>query len=277
VDTGQRRPSRLDPVDGIYLLALTAGEMRVFIGDIEVARVPGPWTAAMLPQLAHTQSADTLLLCHPEMGPHRVTRTGHASWTVKPWDFVREPFYRFLPSAVLTPSGTSGAITLTASEPLFQALHAAGTRFRIGGKRVIVTAVASPMQASATVEDAPLDSAAPTLDWDESAFSWARGWPVCLCFHQDRLVIGGSRDLPNRLWLSRTGDLFNFDLGTGLDDQAIEFGLVSDQVNAIRGVFSGGHLQVFTSGAEWMVSGTPLTPASIQLHGRPASARRSPA
>ena len=165
-----------------------------------------------------------------------------------------------------TPSGTSGAITLTASEPLFQAVHAAGTRFRIGGKRVIVTAVASPMQASATVEDAPLDSAAPTLDWDESAFSWARGWPVCLCFHQDRLVIGGSRDLPNRLWLSRTGDLFNFDLGTGLDDQAIEFGLVSDQVNAIRGVFSGGHLQVFTSGAEWMVSGTPLTPASIQLH-----------
>ena len=34
-----------------------------------------------------------------------------------------------------------------------------------------------------------------------------------------------------------------------LDDQGIEFGLVSDQVNAIRGVFSGQHLQVFTSGA----------------------------
>ena len=248
-----------------YLLALTAGEMRVFIGDAEVARVPGPWGAAMLPQLAHTQSADTLLLCHPEMAPQRITRTGHASWTVQPWAFVREPFHRFLPSAVLTPSGTAGAITLTASEPLFRIGHVA-TRFRLGGKRVVVTAVASPTQATATVEDAPLASAAPTLDWDESAFSWARGWPVCLCFHQDRLVVGGSRDLPNRLWMSRTGDLFNFDLGAGLDDQAIEFGLVSDQVNAIRGVFSGGHLQVFTSGAEWMVSGTPLTPASIQLH-----------
>lgn len=248
-----------------YLLALTAGEMRVFVGDAEVARVPGPWTAAMLPQLAHTQSADTLLLCHPEMAPQRITRTGHASWTVQPWAFVREPFHRFLPSAVLTPSGTTGAITLTASEPLFRIGHVA-TRFRLGGKRVVVTAVASPTQATATVEDAPLASAAPTLDWDESAFSWARGWPVCLCFHQDRLVVGGSRDLPNRLWMSRTGDLFNFDLGAGLDDQAIEFGLVSDQVNAIRGVFSGGHLQVFTSGAEWMVSGTPLTPASIQLH-----------
>ena len=67
-----------------YLLALTAGEMRVFVGDAEVARVPGPWTAAMLPQLAYTQSADTLLLCHPEMAPQRITRTGHASWTVQP-------------------------------------------------------------------------------------------------------------------------------------------------------------------------------------------------
>ena len=120
-------------------------------------------------------------------------------------------------------------------------------------------------QATATVEEALAGTAA-TTDWEEAAFSAVRGWPVTLCFHQDRLVLGGSRDLPNRLWLSRTGDLFNFDLGTGLDDQAIEFGLVSDQVNAIRGVFSGQHLQVFTSGAEWMVSGAPLTPGSIQLN-----------
>ena len=39
-----------------YLLALTAGEVRVFVGDAEVARVPGPWSAAMLPQLAHTRA-----------------------------------------------------------------------------------------------------------------------------------------------------------------------------------------------------------------------------
>lgn len=41
---------------------------------------------------------------------------------------------------------------------------------------------------------------------------------------------------------------------------------MSDQVNAIRAVFSGRHLQVFTSGAEWMVTGQPLAPTSIQLH-----------
>ena len=104
----------------------------------------------------------------------------------------------------------------------------------------------------------------PTPDFEEPAFSALRGWPVTVAFHQDRLVIGGSRDLPNRLWLSKAGDLFNFDLGEGLDDEAIEFPILSDQVNAIRGVFSGRHLQVFTSGAEWMVTGDPLTPTSVQ-------------
>ena len=34
----------------------------------------------------------------------------------------------------------------------------------------------------------------------------------------------------------------------------------------MRAVFSGRHLQVFTSGAEYMVTGDPLTPASIQVN-----------
>jgi hypothetical protein len=50
-----------------------------------------------------------------------------------------------------------------------------------------------------------------------------------------------------------------------LDDESIEFSIFSDQVNAIRAVFSGRDLQVFTSGAEWQVTGSPLTPNSVQI------------
>ena len=59
--------------------------------------------------------------------------------------------------------------------------------------------------------------------------------------------------------------MFNFDLGKAVDDDAIEFGILSDQVNAIKAVVSTRHLLVFTTGAEWMVSGEPLTPEKIQL------------
>jgi hypothetical protein len=261
-------PARLIPfefnTEQTYLLVFTPGWMTVFMGDAPVAWLPGPWTAAMLPQLAYTQSADTLLLFHPDMAPRKVTRSSHANWSLSDFELPSIPFHAFAQGVWLTPYGTSGTITVTANADVFtSAHHHAG--FRMRGVRGRIAWVIHAREIGLELYG-PLPDAYATTDWEEHAFGWARGWPVCACFHQDRLVLGGSRDLPNRLWLSRTGVINDFDPGTGLDDEAIEFSLMSDQVNAIRGLFSGRHLQVFTSGAEWMVSGDPLTPSSIQLH-----------
>ncbi len=254
-----------------YLLVFSAGKIDVMRGGARLASVDAPWTAAQLAHITWTQSADTLLVCHPDVTPRKLTRGEGGSWSLSEWSFavqgelVRLPFYRFGdPAVTLTPSGTGGAITVTASAPVFDPRHD-GTRIRIQGKQLLVTGVLSATQIAATVKEGLPNSSA-TTDWEEQAFSALRGWPVSAAFHQDRLVIGGGRDLPNRLWLSRSADLWNFDLGTGLDDEAIEFGILSDQVNAIRAVFSGRHLQVFTSGAEYTVTGDPLTPQSIQVH-----------
>ena len=248
-----------------YLLVFTAGAFSVHLGDAQVALGAGPWSAAHLPLLSFTQSADTLLICHPDIPPRRLTRTSHTNWVLTDWVWAQLPTYRFADIGVtMTPSGTSGSVAITASVAAF-APSLQGTPFRLRGKPGVLTAIASPTQATLQL-GASLPDTNASQDWEEAAFSPVRGWPVCACFHQDRLVIGGSRDLPNRLWLSHSGALFNFDKGSGLDDQAIEFGLLSDQVNAIRGVFSGRHLQVFTTGGEWMVSGEPLTPSSIQLN-----------
>ncbi len=254
-----------------YLLVFSDGKIDVYEDDARVATVDAPWTAAQLPQITWTQSADTLLVCHPDVPPRKLTRGGaDGHWTLSDWSYgtdgekVLMPFYRFADAAVtLTPSGTTGGVMVTASAPVFDPKHD-GTRLRIQGRQLRVTGVVSATQVHATVVEALPNTNAATV-WDEQSFSSLRGWPVSAAFHQDRLVIGGSRDLPNRLWLSRSADLWNFDLGTGKDDEAIEFGILSDQVNAIRAVFSGRHLQLFTSGAEYMVSGDPLTPQNIQV------------
>ena len=247
-----------------YLMVLTAGKLAVYAADLKIAELIAPWTETMLPQIGFTQNADTLLLTHPDMRPQKVQRS-NTGWSITPWAFTQDAYFRFAaPEVTLTPTALNGTITISASAPVFAIEHI-GVRLRIGGKRVLVAAVNSSSTIIASVEQA-LASTTATKDWEEATFSTARGWPVTCCFHQDRLVIGGSRDLPNRLWMSRTGDLFNFDPGTGLDDEAIAFSLLSDQVNAIRGVFSGQHLQLFTSGAEWMVTGDPLTPANIQIN-----------
>ncbi len=254
-----------------YLLVLTNNQIDIYAGGIKDATVISPWSSTQIDQISWTQSADTLLMTHPDVPPKKLVRSAGGAWSLEEWTFftnnnrIEQPMFKFVDSAVtLTPSATTGIITITASTGVFTANHE-NTRLRIGDKEVDITDFDSATVVTATVIEDLLGIDA-TIDWAEQAFSAARGYPATVAFHQDRTVLGGSRDLPNRLWFSKSGDLFNFDLGEGLDDEAIEFSILSDQVNAIRGIFSGRHLQVFTSGAEWMVTGDPLAPSSVQIN-----------
>ncbi len=258
----------------VYLLVFSDEHVDVYRNGVSIADFAAPWTEDQLGQINWVQSADTLFVVHPEVEPRKISRSSHTSWSIATWSFLddqsdsknrlQQPHHKFTDDGhTLTASATSGSVTLTASDDVFAADHV-GTRMRLQDKEVEITAVGSATSATATVKET-LASTSATNDWEEQSFSAVRGWPVSICFHQDRLVIGGSRDLPNRLWISKSADLFNFDLGEGLDDESIEFAILSDQVNAIRAVFSGRHLQVFTSGAEWMVTGEPLTPENLQL------------
>ena len=139
-----------------------------------------------------------------------------------------------------------------------------GSRLRIEGRQVELTNIQSATEAVALVIQS-LAGTGPTKEWEELAFSEARGWPVALSFHQNRMVIGGSRDFPNALWFSKSGKFFDFDTGEGLDDEAIVFRLAANDDPAIRALVSGRNLQVFTSVGEWVVTGDPLTPTNIQV------------
>ncbi|MDV7341773.1 hypothetical protein RYZ26_19385 [Terasakiella sp. A23] len=261
-------------IEQTYLLVFSDMKLSVYRDGVKEVEVDTPWSESQLNLLTWTQSADTLLVVHPDVSPRKITRTSHTEWTVAEWTFyedeetgkIQQPYYKFSDDDVtMQASATTGNITLTASADVFVNGHV-GTRMRLAKKEVEITAITSPTVASATVKEKDgLVNTSDTKDWEEQTYSAVHGWPVAVVFHQDRLVIGGTRDLPNRLWMSKSSDLFNFDLGEGLDDEAIEFAILSDQVNAIRSLFSSRHLQVFTSGAEWMVSGEPLTPETIQL------------
>lgn len=253
-----------------YLLVLTDGKLDVYADGVSVQTIEAPWDADQIRNIAWTQSADTMLMVHPDMKPKKLVRQAGGDFALPDWDFfvddgvTYQPYFKFAGTQVtLTPSATSGTITITASSGVFAEEHE-GVSLRLGGREVVITDFDSATVVTAEVVET-LSGTAATIDWEEQAFSAVRGYPATVAFHQGRLVIGGSRDLPNRLWFSKSNDLFNFDQGTGLDDESIEFAILSDQVNAIRGMFAGRHLQVFTSGSEWMVSGTPLTPTTVQV------------
>ena len=268
IDDGKRLISFAFNTEQTYLFVLCSGKIKIYKDETFFQQITAPWTGDDVYQVFWVQSADTLLLTHPDYAPKKIVRQADETFALADWSFssrsnqVWQPYEKFS-DVTLSASGTSGNITLTASADVFQSGHV-GTRFRLNGGEVLITSVTSATSAAATVQK-NLTSGSASTDWSEQAFSSVRGYPTTVGFYQGRLVIGGSRDLPNKLWFSKSFEIMNFDMGTGLDDEAISFVLMSDQVNAIRGLMSGRHLQVFTTGSEWMVSGDPLTPQSIQL------------
>ena len=70
-----------------YLLAFSAGKIDIHGNGTRVATVEAPWTAAQLAQITWTQSADTLLVCHPEVPPRKLTRSVAGAWTLSDWAF----------------------------------------------------------------------------------------------------------------------------------------------------------------------------------------------
>lgn len=99
----------------------------------------------------------------------------------------------------------------------------------------------------------------------ENVWSSSRGWPRTATFHEGRLWFGGSLSRPTTIWGSNVNDFFNFDIGKSRDDEAVVATLDTDQLNVIQSIFSNRSLQVFTSGAEFYVKASPITPANIAV------------
>lgn len=249
----------------IYLICVGHLNTAVYKDGVCIATLETPWEVSHLNKLSYTQSADTLLIVHPDVEPRQISRNNDEVWKIESWVYYNYncPFHNFYQKQVSISIPMGSDVKITASADVFNEKYV-GTRLRAFSSEYDIVRYISPREVYVHLTKASGAYGA-TKDWEEQAFSETRGWPSTVTFHQDRLVIGGSKSLPNRLWFSKSSDLFNFDLGKGLDDNAIEFAILSDQVNAIKAVVSSRHLLVFTTGAEWMVSGDPLTPTSIQL------------
>lgn len=100
----------------------------------------------------------------------------------------------------------------------------------------------------------------------EDVWSTTRGWPRSATFHEGRLYFGGSKSRPNTIWGSRVIDYFNFDPGTGLDDESVEATINTNQLNSIVNIVASADLRIFTTGGEFVViqsEDSPVTPSNF--------------
>jgi hypothetical protein len=235
-------------------------------------------TGATLNNIVWTQSADTLIVVHPDVAPIRIVRgVNDASWTASAITFDSIPKYAFAitvtnPAGTLTPSAVAGKVRLTASSAVFSAGSVGQYINALPQGRAKIVQFISTTAVDAITEFPFFNtSAIATGRWDlesgyEDVWSSGKGWPRSVTFHEGRLYFGGSKSRPSTIWGSKVGLFFDFDATEGLDDDAVEATLDTNTFNAIVDIISGRDLQVFTTGGEFYVPQNgldPITPTNF--------------
>lgn len=262
--------------DAEYILALLDNHLHIYHHGTRIQDIITPWSFADTELLQYAQRFSTMIFVHPDHCPQVLYRQD-GRFYIKEFTFerndtdlsVRIPFVRFDDSAdikitVSTHSSGNNYARFTTNRD-FWTPDNLDSRLYLLDRQWTIQEYISPTEVVAYTNGTYSIPSAAVTDWRESAFGARRGWPRSITFHQDRLVFGGSRDWPGGIWMSQVGRHYNFDTGTGLDDQAIFISLLSAQRQQICTVVSSDNLQILTNVGEWAISNKPLTPSSVDI------------
>ena len=273
-------------VSDSYMLCFTHQRMFVIKNGAVITAINGgannylttSITSDMVDDICWTQSADTLIVVHPDLQPVKIVRGGtDATWTATTITFDSIPKYAFTiaysnPAGTLTPSAVSGNITLTASSAVFSAgdvnqyINATPQ-----GRAKIIQYVSTTVVNVITEYPFFNTTAIANGNWEkesgyEDVWSSTKGWQRSVSFHEGRLYFGGSKSRPSTIWGSKIGLFFDFVPTESLDDDAVEATLDTNELNVITDILSARDFQVFTTGGEFYVpqnATDPVTPLTF--------------
>lgn len=250
-----------------YLLVLGNKNIFIYRGGRLVQQIfVSILTEDLLPKLKFAAKDDTIIMTHPDIPPQRLMRIGDDQFSFAEFPLKNIPYDLFgeittvHKTTSFTPSATDGMVTLTGSgftaDMVGQYIDNAG-----GAYAKIVEFVSNSKIRVRTI--VPFYTTDAVASWDyvsgyEPVWSAARGWPRTCLFVQQRLCFGGSRDMPNTLWLSRVGDYNNFQNIGNHDNDAIYWPLTTN--SAIVNLAIQRNMHIFTSAEEWTVPENSFTP-----------------
>ncbi len=265
--------------------------------DNTAVNLDTPWLEADLYQLEGPQSADVLYLFHGSYPTHKLLRLGHTTWSLVEVAWQDGPYLdENATTTTLLPGASTGlGITLTLSATTGVNDNQGWLSTDIG--RLVrykettnwgYAIIRSITSTTVAVADVRKDfEATPTavVTWRLGAWSGTTGYPRTASFYEQRLYTAATATQIQTFWATQTADFENFkpdnDAGTIEADDALDFTLSADDVNAIYWLSAGENtLIIGTEGGEWVPksTGAVLTPLDISvrrqtMHG---SARIAP-
>ncbi len=254
-----------------YLIVLLPGLMYLYKDDALFDILETPYKESEIDQIQTSQNLSEMIFTHQNHHPKVLTYEKTYGFVFKNFVFAQDtygtslyPYYKFddKKSVLFTPAGITGATTITSNVDFFTSdMINKEFIFNEGSFKIIsiISLVKANIQVLKQFKNIAQGS------YKEAAFSDTRGYPKTSCFHQGRLVFGATPTQPNKLWFSKTFTYGNFDCGQGLDDEAIEFCLLSSGMEEIQTIFSALHLQILTYSGEWIVPTNLITPSTVSL------------
>ena len=216
------------------------------------------------------QSGTNLYIVNPLYSPAILYRTGgHASWYWGYIEFIDGPYEDEVNTPTLTPSGSTGTITLTASAALFLSGHVGALwRLRHGSAvgYCVITAVTSSTVATALVKKT-LGGTSEATGHSEGAWSNVNGFPRTIAFHNQRIIYASSPEASETIWASKVWNFSDFTPGT-LDDAAYTIRVADAQnirwLASYRNIIAGAKNDIFML-ASGSIAGliTPTSPPKI--------------
>lgn len=256
-------------------------------------QISTPYTAAELPLIKFTQSADVMTLTHPDHEAQELTRTlaideDRSEWAISVVSFgstLTPP----IGLAAVTAGTTSGAadkdygyvvtgidangsetvasasteITMAAQATTWAAkltwtALAGATLYNVYKLNSVATGIYGYIGQSENPEFTDFNlgpDMSVTPPTNNNPFE-SNEHPKCTIYHQQRLWFGATAGYPQSIFASKAGDFKNFDLSNPVkSEDSIEVTLATRKVNEIRHLVSIGTLIALTSGGVWRIDG----------------------
>lgn len=258
-------------VSQAYIMEFGDAYVRFYTEEGQLESAPGtpyeivaPWAHTDLDYIQWAQTGDVMYIVHPDYSIRKLVRSGHTSWALSEPEIINGPFLDLNTTAVtITPSGTTGTVTLTASAATFVSDHVGAYWYLKHGASagyVEITAYTDTTHVTATVKST-LGGTGATTEWAEGAWSDVQGYPQAVTIFQERLWLGGTDGSPQTIWGSVNGDYEDHAAGAA-DIDAVIYTLGSERVNAIQWMTSRDQtLMVGTAGGEIALTGSTTSPA----------------
>lgn len=273
------------------------------MGVSRVFKTTSPYSQFDVGDIDYAQSADVVYTTHLDYPVQRITRSSHTDWTYGPATFepaldapaaptvtvinptsvgyIATTYYYLITAVGGTPeeeSRPSGIVSCVNDLTLNGNINRITLPAKPAGveRYVIYKKMAGSFGYVGSTTEATFDDGTPQLQpvlsdappEGRNPFDAVGKYPSTVTFHQQRLMLARTRNLPNAVWGSQPANFQNMDISRpAKPDDALSFSLVAERVNSVNQMASMGDLLLLTSNGVFASNGggdnEAMTPTAI--------------